>query len=171
MNRQDKEEIIASLKRDFSSHNASFVVNYSGLNVEQMTKLRNEVRRNGGQLKITKTTLMRRALHDTSVEGLSPYIKNQIALIFVQEDSTNIAKVLNEFAEKHDQLGIIAGWVFERVFDSKSVKMLASLPSREVLLAQLCATLNAPIAKAVRTLQAIIAKPVHAVQQIKEKKG
>lgn len=170
MNRQDKEKVVSSLKEDFA-RGSSFIVQYKGLNVEQITRLRNNVRQSGGRLRVAKIALMKRALRDTVAENLLPYIKDQVALVFVDKQSIDVAKILNDFAKNNEELGIVGGWAFDKVLDGEAVRLLALLPPREVLLAQLCCVLNAPIVKFVHTLQEMIVQPIHIVQQIKEKKS
>jgi large subunit ribosomal protein L10 len=156
MNRQGKEQVIESLKNDFAKSPASFVVSYKGLTVAQVQELRRSLNGKGGSLKVAKARLMKRAV--SGLEGaqdLAPYLKEQIALVFSQKDPSAIAKALVDFAKNNDKLNVVAGSVDSKMMDKKTIQFFASLPSREILLAQLCGVLKAPVAKLAYTLSAV----------------
>ncbi|NBQ16802.1 50S ribosomal protein L10 [bacterium] len=173
LNKQQKGVVITSLKEDFSTSAASFVVNVKGLTVEKVEKLRKQLRQNDAHLQIAKVRLMKRALMgDDKESDFSPYMKEQIALVFAQKDAANIAKILCTFTKEADAFKVIAGYMDARLFDEKSIKAIAALPSREVMLAYLVGVLQSPMSEMVRVLQAMIA--AHAstdnAQAVEEKK-
>lgn len=148
MNRQQKEHVIESLKQDLSKSKASFVVGYQGLTVAELVDLRRKLQKQGGKFQVAKVTLMRRALAgDQDAALLEPFLADQIALVFAQNEPPVVAKVLNEFAKNHAKLNLLAGCFEHKVLSPEVIKTLASLPSREVLLSRLCGTLKAPVAK------------------------
>ena len=113
---------------------------------------------------------MRRASKDIAgSEAFSPFFKDQVGLIFAEKEVSGIAKQLSTFAKEHAALKIIAGFYQSRVLSSQDLAVLASLPSREVLLAQLCGTLQAPTASLVRLLHLLIARLVYVLKGIEEK--
>jgi large subunit ribosomal protein L10 len=155
MNKHQKELVIKTLRDDFEKSSASFLVGVQGLSVSQSQQLRNELRSKGGKLKIAKVRLVKRALHDMAYSNeLAPYLKQQIGVVFAQNESPAVAKVIFEFAKQNKALNIVAGCVDLQVFDKNMVEKVAQLPSREVLLAQLCGTLKAPITSLVYVLNA-----------------
>lgn len=156
MNRQEKEQSIVALKEGFSGSKATFLVSYKGLTVGQMQKLRRSIREKGGELVVAKTTLMKRAVQNMQgVDTLAPYFKEQIALVFASKEAPSVAKVIRDFSKENERLGIVAGCMNSNLLSGDLIIRIASLPSREVLLAQLCGTLKAPMAKLAMLLDAI----------------
>lgn len=172
MNRQQKEDVVETLKQDFETSQASFLVGYKGLNVAQVLKLRKQLRQQGGSFKVAKVTLMRRVASDVpSIEKLMPYFKDQVALVFAQSESPAIAKILYEFAKENQKLTIMAGCMDSVVLSKDSVKVLATLPSKEVLLAQVCGALKSPISGIVVVLNMLILRLLFVLKKIEEKKA
>lgn len=146
MNRQQKEKFVQNLNEQFASSQAAFVVNYQGLTVSQMQTLRFALGDKGATLQVSKNRLSRLAL--SSMEGaqeLDAQLTGQLALVFAKDDVTSVAKVIKDFAKENKQLEIVAGCFDSEIYDANKVKALGSIPPREVLLAQLCAVLNAPV--------------------------
>jgi len=171
MNRQQKVLVVEELKKKFLDSDAAFLVGFSGLNVQKMHELRLELRPKGGSFKIAKARLMKIAVDGgDGVSELRPFIKDQIGLVFAKEGFSEVAKVLSDFSKKNKNLSLVAGYLDSQVFGKEKISQIALLPSREVLLSQLCGTLNAPIARMARALNMVILKPVLAIKQIGEKK-
>lgn len=171
MNRQEKEAVIASLKENFTQSSAAFVVGVGGVTVDQFESVRKDLRQEGGKLQVAKVRLIKRALEGVaSVQGLDPFLKEQIAVVFAQKEAPVIAKILCGFAKKHEQFSVHAGCMDASVLDHDAVKIIASLPPREVLLAQLAATLNAPISGFAGVLHQMIAQLVYVLKAVEQKK-
>jgi large subunit ribosomal protein L10 len=172
MNRQEKEQIIESLKNGFQKSNASFLINYKGLSVAQMADLRKKLRQHGGSLRVAKVTLIKRAVDEVpAVEDLESLLGNQIALVFAKKEPPAVAKVLCDFAGEVEQLKVVGGSYESSLLTDEAVKMFAKLPSREVLLAQVCGTLQAPISKLAFIANALLKKPLVALKQVEKKKS
>ena len=171
MNRQEKEQAVQLLKNDFQNNPTSFVVGYQGMTVAQVLNLRRQLRSKGGTFKVAKTSLMRRVASEFSdIEGLSPYLKNQVALVFAGQESPAVAKVLCDFAKENKQLHVLAGYVDSVVLSSDAVVMLSSLPSKEILFAQVCGTLQAPIVGLVSVLNMLILRLLFVLKEIEKSK-
>lgn len=171
MNRQEKEQVVASLKNDFQQSQASFLVGYKGMTVSQIVQLRRKLRNSGGTFKVAKVSLMKRIAHELpQAQGLTPYLKEQIALVFAGSESPAIAKILFEFADTNKQLNILAGCLESKVLTKDSVHYLATLPSREILLAKVCGTAKAPIAGFTNVLAALLRRLVIVLKLIEEQK-
>lgn len=173
MNRQQKELVVELFEKDFLKNKGAFFVNYSGLTVAQMRQLRRQLREKGGALKVAKMRLVRRALANVEgAEGLSSYCKNQVGVVFAHDSAevSGVAKTLNDFAKKNESLGLVVGCVGAQVLDKAAIVRIASLPSKEVLLAQLCGTLNAPLTSFVFGLNSMIAKLLIALKEIEKQK-
>lgn len=159
MKKHQKQAAIENLETRFSTSQAAFLVNYQGLSVSQLKKLRFALDDKGGLLKVAKNRLARLALKDVSrCQGLQELLKGQLAYVFAQDEITSVAKVLTDFAKQNDQLKIVAACSDSKIYDAKSVAVLGSLPSREVLLAQLCGVLNAPVILFALAIKAVAEK-------------
>ncbi len=158
LNRQQKEVVVTSLQEGFSTSTASFVVNVKGLTVEKVEKLRKTLRANKAHLHVAKVRLMKRALMDGASQfELSQYMKEQIALVFAEDDALGIVKILCGFSKEAETFKVLAGYMDQQLLDEKAVKIMASLPSRDVMLAYFVGTLQAPMAEFVRVLKVMIA--------------
>jgi len=159
MKKQQKQAAIENLETQFSNSQGSFLVNYQGLSVAQLKTLRFALGDKGGSLKVAKNRLARLALKDvSSCKGLESLLVGQLAYVFSQGEITSVAKVLVDFAKKNDKLKVIAGCSESKIYDAKLVTLLASLPSREVLLSQLCGVLNAPVVLFALAIKAVAEK-------------
>jgi large subunit ribosomal protein L10 len=172
MNRQEKEHVIESLVSNLAKGGASFLVNYRGLTVSEMSDLRKKLRKDGGKLQVAKVTLIRQAVKGVSVvEGLNSLLGDQVALVFAHDAPPAVAKTLYNFSKEHEKLKIIGGCFESSVLTEDLVKEIATLPSREVLLAQLIGTLNAPITRLVQVLNAVITQPLIVLKEIEKQKS
>lgn len=171
MNRQQKAEIIEDLKKMMASAQATVLVNYKGLDVPLLQSLRKNLRKEGSQLRVTKATLMRIAAQDMAgSDGFSKEFKDQVGLVFVSKDISGTAKQLSTFAKENEALKIIAGFYESKLLTRQDLDILASLPSREVLIAQVVGTMQAPITNFVRVLHMMIARLAFVLKSIEEKK-
>lgn len=163
MNRDQKSLVIESLKNGFAQSKASFVVSYKGLTVAQMQTLRKELRTKNSKLQVAKGRLMKRAIEGLSeADQFAEYLNDQIGLVFVADEPTSVAKILHDFSKNNEALRLVAGYYDAHVLTSDTVKRFASLPPKDMLLAQLCGTLKAPISGFVRVLSMIAEKKEQA---------
>ena len=171
MNRQQKEQVVETLRKGFAQSDASFLVNYSGLSVAQLQVLRKDLRNSGGVMHVAKARLMRRAVEGVDgAQEMGPLFKNQVALIFSEKEPVAVAKILHTFAKKSEKLSLLGG-VFERqLLNTEEVVSIASLPPKEVLLARLLGVLQAPTRGLVTVLNMQILKLVWTLKKIEEKK-
>lgn len=170
MNRQEKQSVIDSLKADFVKSPATFVVGIQGLTVSQLQGLRNGLRKEGGTLYVAKNTFARIASDSMAcAKELQPHLKNQVGVVFAAGDSSSVAKVLVGYEKEHAKFSIVAGCLEDKFIDQAMVKYLGSLPAREVVAAQLCGTLKAPISKHVSVLTQVMAKLTYVLKQASEK--
>ena len=172
MNRQDKTHAIETLKQEFLSNNAAFLVGMQGMTVAQVEYLRKEVRKKGGRVQVAKNSLMGLATKELAgVQALDPYFKNQIAVIFINNDVSGVAKLICDYSQENERLKIVAGCFESRVIDQDMVKFLGSLPPKEILLAQLCGVLKAPMAQSVGLLNQLIVRLLWVLKQASEKQS
>jgi large subunit ribosomal protein L10 len=156
MNRQEKSQLVTELKDQFSQSTGSILVGYKGLSVNQLQKLRRGVRQNGGQFKVTKARLMRLAAQDLEIaQPLIPFFKDQVGLVFMDTQDPAIIKFLHTFSKENEGFKFVAASMESKIVDASTLVRLASLPSREVLLSQLCGVLKAPMSKLAFVLQQV----------------
>lgn len=170
MNRQQKEVAISHFKQMFSDAEAAFLVNYKGLNVASLQDLRKNLREAEGSFKITKANLIKIAIDE--IEGIDQFkdlLCDQIGIVFAKNDVPTVAKKLSEFSKNNEALKILSGFFESKVLSSQEIATLASLPSREVLLAHVARTIQAPLTGLAVALNQILCKPVYAIKQIAEK--
>lgn len=171
MNREQKAIIIESLKNNFSNSTASFVVGYKGLTVKQLQSLRRELLKNKSTFKVAKGRLIKRAVDGLEgITDLTPYLKEQIGVVFVNNEPPVVAKVLHDFSKNHAALQLVAGYFDSRLMLRDSLERIATLPSRDVLLAQTCGTLKAPIVGLVVVLNMQVLRLLWLMKKIAEQK-
>lgn len=172
MNREEKNQVIQDIKAHLQSSNAAFLVGYKGLDVAQVTQLRRALHAKGGSLQVAKVSLIKRVIDEMpAIEELKPYLKEQIALVFAQQESPQIAKILRQFAKEHEKLQLLGGCVDNKVVGKDAVIVLASLPPKEVLLAQLCGLLQSPITRFAGVLSMLTVRLLVVLKEIEQKKA
>ena len=140
-----KKQVVSEVAAKLRESKSTIVVDYRGLNVAEVTELRKQLREAGVEFKVYKNTLTRRAAEEAGLAGLNEALTGPNAIAFSVEDVIAPAKVINDFAKKHDALEIKAGVIEGNVATVEEVKALAELPSREGLLSMLLSVLQAPI--------------------------
>jgi large subunit ribosomal protein L10 len=157
MNREEKALVVQSLREGFERNKSAFLVGVGGMTVSQLQSLRKDLRSNNSSLKIAKGRLMKKAVAGLDgVDQLTEFFREQVGLVFVENEAPAVAKVLRNFAKENEALKLVVGYVDNRIYDKKSIERIASIPSREVLLSQLAAVLNAPMAGLARTLNQVV---------------
>ena len=170
-----KRAIVADLKEQLTSAKGAVLTSYKGLTVAMDTELRRELRAAGVTYHVVKNTMTKLAAKDAGLDELAEHLEGTTALAFSKEDAVAPAKVICDFMKKNklEDPGILTvkvGMVEGKVIDMAGVKALANLPSREVLVAKLLGSMNAPIANCVGVLSGIIRNFVGVVDAIREKK-
>src|SRR6186997_3586296 len=145
------------------------VAEYRGLNVERVTQLRSKARKSGVYLRVLKNTLARRAVQGTPFEKLADQMVGPLAY-GISDDPVAAAKVLHAYAKGNEKLVIKGGAMPGHVMNAKEVGQLASMPSREELLAKLLGTMQAPIAKFVQTLNEVPGRFVRTLAAVRDQK-
>jgi len=153
--RADKVAIVEEITAKLNESVAVFVSEYRGMKVSQMANLRAPLRAAGAEHKVYKNTLARIAATNAGYEGLNEYLLGPSALTFVTGDSVAAAKALLDQSKANPLLVIKGGMLGDAPMSADDVKALASLPPREVLLAQLAGAFQAPLVKTAGLLQAL----------------
>lgn len=160
---ESKKAVVAELTERLKNAQAGVLADYRGLTVAQDTELRSKLREAGVEYTIVKNTLTRFAANELGLDGLDPVLHGPTALATSDSDVVAPAKVLVEFAKNNEQLEIKGGFVDGKVIDVDEVKVYASIPNKETLIAKMLGSLQAPIGNLVRTLDAI-AKQMEAAE-------
>lgn len=143
--REEKQQVVADVTTKFRESVCTVITDYRGLNVAQVTDLRNKLRDAGVEFKVLKNTLTRLATAQTDLTDLDQYLTGPTAIAFSTQDVVAPAKIISDFAKKNDKLEIKGGVVEGQVVDVAKIKALADLPSREGLLSMLLSVLQAPM--------------------------
>ncbi len=144
LNLDDKKAVVAEVSAQVANAETIVVAEYRGVAVSDLTVLRKKARESGVYLRVLKNTLVRRAVADTPFAGLAQHMVGPL-IYSISADPVAAAKVLNDFAKTNDKLILKAGSYAGKVMNEASVKELASIPSREELLAKLLGVMQAPV--------------------------
>ena len=169
LNLAEKKEVVAELSERLKQAQAVVLAEYRGITVEDITGLRKEARASGVYLRVLKNTLARRAVQGTPFEKLADQMVGPLAY-GISDDPVAAAKVLQAYAKKNEKLVIKGGAMPNVMMTAKEVGQLATMPSREELLAKLLGTMQAPIAKFVQTLNEVPGKFVRTVAAVRDQK-
>ena len=167
---QKKEAVVAEVAKQVSTAQAIVLAENRGMPVSDMTQLRAKARASGVYFRVVKNTLVRRAVVGTPFEKLSDQMVGPLTY-GIGGDPVAVAKVLNDFAKGYEKLVIMAGAMPGHVMSAKDVAALASLPSRDELLAKLMGTMQAPVAKFVRTLNEVPGRFVRTLAAVRDAKS
>lgn len=151
-----KQAIVAELAERLKNSVMGVVVSYKGINVEEDTKLRKELRENDVKYTVVKNTLLKRANSEVGLSDMDTVLEGTTALATSDEDYAAAARILANFAKDHDFFEIKSGYMDGKVVDLDTINSLAKLPTRDVLLANVLGAFQAPISAFARVIQAIV---------------
>jgi large subunit ribosomal protein L10 len=157
LNLDDKKAVVAEVSAQVANAQTIAVAEYRGMEVGDLTVLRSKAREAGVYLRVLKNTLVRRAIAETPFSGLSDQLVGPL-IYGISEDPVAAAKVLNDFAKTNDKLVLKAGSYAGNTLDKAALQSLASIPSREELLAKLLGIMQAPVTGFACTLAALAKK-------------
>lgn len=155
---EKKKAQVDALAERIKGSVAGVVVDYKGINVEDDTKLRKELREAGVEYTVVKNSILKRAADAAGLSGMDPVLEGTTAIATSAEDYVASARILQKYADAHDFFNVKSGYLDGEVIELSKIEALAKLPSREVLLATVCSVFNAPIAAFARAVQAIVDK-------------
>ena len=170
LNMEQKQAVVAEVANEVARAQAIVMVENRGLPVADMTRLRAKARASGIYFRVIKNTLVRRAVEKTPFAPLADKMVGPLAY-GIGPDPVAVAKVLNDFAKGNEKFVITGGAVPGQLMSVKDIGALASLPSRNELLAKLLGTMQAPIGTLVRTMNEVPARFVRALAAIRDAKG
>ena len=154
-----KQQLVAELKEKIEGSMAGVLVSYNGINLEDDTALRRELREAGVDYAVVKNTMLRLAVAGTPYEELVGEMKGSTALAVSKDDPISAAKILSKYADKaQNGFAVKAGFLEGKTLDLAGVSEIAKLPSREELLSMLCSALEGNIRGLAVALNAIVEK-------------
>ncbi|MGC9141700.1 MAG: 50S ribosomal protein L10 [Caldimicrobium sp.] len=169
--RAKKAEMLKNLREKLQKSEAVFITTFRGLKVSEVNEIRKLVREKGGEYRVFKNTLIRIGTENTPYQSVMDFVEGPTALVFVYKDLVEIAKVLKNFVKNHPALEL-KGFVLKgKGYDALAIDQLVKLPLKEVLLAQLIGTIQAPVANFVGVLSAILRNFLYVLKAIEEKKA
>lgn len=168
---EEKQKVVKDIEQKLQEATLVVFTDFRGLTVEEMTRLRDRLRMPGVQYKVLKNTMTRFALRNLGHDDIAESIEGPNAVLFSKEDPVAPAKVLFDFIKETKKLEVKGGILQGKLVPADKVKNLADLPPREVLVAQVLGTMQAPIQGFVNVLNANITGLVRALDQIKEQKA
>ena len=154
---EEKKLVVSEIVEKMKSSSSFVVVDYQGINVEQVTNLRNKAREAGVEYKIYKNTFLRFAAKECGYEDLTDSLQGQNAVIFSENDPVAPAKLIADFV-KENRLQILefrTGVIDKKISSADEIRAISQLPAKDVLLARILGSLNAPISKFVYALNAL----------------
>lgn len=157
LNLNDKKAVVAEVSAQIKKAQTLVIAEYRGIEVADLTLLRKNAREKNVYLHVVKNTLVRRAVEGTAFADLAPQMVGPL-IYSVSEDAVAAAKVINDFAKNNDKIIIKAGCYAGNLLDAEGVKALASIPSREELLAKLLGVMQAPVSGFAGALAALAKK-------------
>jgi len=163
---EQKRGVVAEVGAQIANAQSIVIAEYRSLTVANMTDLRKKARTAGVYFRVVKNSLARRAVADTPFKALAESMSGPLAY-GISVDPVAAARVLNDYARTNNKLVIKCGAIANQVMSAKEVASLASLPSREQLLAQLVGTMSAPMAKFVQTLNEVPGKFVRTLAAVR----
>ena len=150
-----KKGVVAGIKEKFEKAQSAVLVDYRGLNVAEVTDLRNQLRKAGVEYAVLKNTMINLAVKDMGLDDMKAHLEGPTAVAFGYDDAVAPAKILAEFAKKTKKITIKCGVCDGAYIDEAGVQALANTPSREVLIAKIMGSMMSSVSKFVYALEAI----------------
>lgn len=167
---QAKVEKVAELRELVERCQGVYLAEYKGLNVKDVSELRQAVRKDGAQMIVAKNRLMKLAVQGTAAEGLSEYLTGPNAVFFCETDPVTPAKTISDFARTHDVVSWKGGYIDGAVVDGAGMGRVADLPSKQELLASVVGGISAPVSGLVFTLSGLVSDLVFTLESVADKK-
>lgn len=164
-------ESLEQIKADLTDVQAVWVVDYRGLTVKESQELRRNIRESGAVMKVYKNTLMQIALKEMDMPEMDQILSGPSAFVFADGDPVASAKAIRDFAKENETLVIKGGIMDGGFVDADAVKKIASLPSREELIAKLIGSLQNPMSQIVRVLNGPVESLARTIGAIADQKN
>jgi large subunit ribosomal protein L10 len=172
MNRNEKSEIISEIKELLESSTAIYLTDYSGINVEDISELRNQFRNEGVRYKVFKNTLIKRALDEAGkYEKIADHLTGMTGFAFASTNPLAPAKIINKYFSDKEKLSLKACYIEGEYFEGSQLKTLATLPTKNELIAGILSSINSPVSGIVGAINAVFRDLVSVVDQISQRQA
>lgn len=169
--RIERNDAITALEEEFEGATGIYMTDFNGIDVEKITKFRNDLRAVGSKYLVVKNTLAKIALERKGFESLTEFVKGPTGIAVTHEDGVSPAKVIKDFRKENENLlDLRIAYVDGGIFNADEAKRLADLPSKDVLLAQLLSVFNAPMSNFAASLGGVFTKLTGTLEAVKAKK-
>lgn len=170
MNKNEKTEQIAEAKELISQSSAIYITDYTGINVADISDLRNQFRKEGVKYKVFKNTLFKRALSEAGkFDKLADHLTGMSGFIFASDNPVLPAKIIKKYHDTSHKLSLKACYIDNEYFDGSKLNELASLPTKQDLIAGILSSINAPASGIVGSINAVFRDLVSVVDQISKR--
>src|SRR5438552_947852 len=167
----EKVQILQDTRERIHEVRGIYLADFSGMSVEKLSLLRKRCREQQVQFRVIKNTLLKRAFNERGITELDAFLEGPTGLVYSAVNEMAPAKILADFAKEHERPRIKAAVVDGRLFDTRAIVTLASLPSREVLLGQVLGTLIAPMTTFLAVIEATLALPAVMADVLEREKS
>jgi large subunit ribosomal protein L10 len=172
MNKSEKTEIVSGVKEMIENSSAIYLTDYSGINVEDISKIRGEFRKEKVKYKVIKNTLFKRALEELGkYDKLADHLVGMTGYVFATENPVAPAKIIKKYFDEKQKLSLKACYIDNQFYDGSELKMLAALPSKNELIAGILGSLKSPASGIVGVLNAVARDLANVVDQIAKQKA
>ena len=172
MNRNEKSEIISEIKELLESSTAIYLTNFGGINVEDVSELRNQFRNEGVRYKVFKNTLVKRALDEAGkYEKIADHLTGMTGFAFASSNPLAPAKIINKYFSDKEKLSLKACYVEGEYFDGNQLKTLATIPTKNELIAGILGSINSPVSGIAGAINAVVRDLVNVVDQISKRQA
>ena len=170
MEKEEKAKLVAEMSERLKKAQATFLVEYQGLNVEAITQVRTELRKKHAEFQVVKNRLLKISSRNTGTEAIQDHLVGPCAIAISYDDVVAPAKVLVEQAKRLEKLKIKIGQIGGKAIDLEAIKRLSELPGREILLARTLAAMQAVPASLVRVLNGVIVNLLNVLKAVENQK-
>ena len=172
MNRTEKSNVVSEVTEIMEKSTAIFLTDYSGINVEDISDLRNQFRNEGVNYKVFKNTLFKSALEESGkYEKLADHLVGMTSFAFADENPVAPAKIIKKYFDKNKKLSLKACYIEGEYFDGSNLTTLASLPSKNDLVASIIGSINAPASGIVVAINAVMRDLVSVIDEVSKTKA
>lgn len=172
MNKNEKAEIISEVKEMIENASAVYLTDFSKINVADINNIRNEFRKEGVSYKVIKNTLFKRAMMETGkFEKLSDHLVGMTGFAFTTDNPVAPAKIIKTYFDKNQKLSLKACYIENQYYDGKQLDVLATLPTKNEIVASILGSINAPASGIVGALNAVMRDLVSVIDEISKKQA
>ncbi|MDY6935563.1 MAG: 50S ribosomal protein L10 [Spirochaetota bacterium] len=169
MIKQYKIDRVAELVNKLQMKRNIILTDYSGIKVKDLSSLRMKLREKGIDYKVIKNNIFNRALQEAGFKDISNFLKGPIAVAFTNQDLSDAAKMLKEFGKEQENFSYFLGVMDDVIYEEDSLKRIADLPSKEILIGKIMSLLNTPATMLSQIINQSIASLARGIQAVAEK--